>query len=599
MASELKVLNDIIGFAAVDCSQQNNLQLCRTFNIAMYPTLKIFPPIYNSSRSTSSIDLQSQSPLIIKREIFKVLTDFPTSSWPSLKPLDKIENIWLEKKDFHRHVLLIFEETQYSIVGSQLMLSVRNFENVLLRRMLKDNVIMFGISKFPSLYKINKDSTYTVLAVGSSDDDEEHQALFFKVISNLSGDHLNMSSVGLKPHLISQNVHADSTGRGKIKPRFNSTKVRMQDLESTLHYSFRQEVAIIKAIEGDRLEALKEFITVLMKYFPGRKPVLGFLHHVYNMLNNLEQKSLTGEEWLEKIDLVQDKDNFLPSVIEWESCLGSSPIYRGYPCGMWTLFHVLTVASYLQHQKARPSDPGNPQEVLLAIKGYMKHFFGCQECSKNFLSMADTIPNEVKSWKDEVMWLWSAHNKANKRLHTDISEDPEFPKVQFPPESLCASCKKLSQSDDGATMSWDADAVLEFLLDFYSEKGIVFSIHLQSEDDDTRSTPVAPAEHRELDWWEKKQRKEDLKQVLWLRGQRKLKKKEFKRSLEDVHGGAFKKRLVGESSAGLLSSWGLTQLDVSMCIIFYLFSTFIILFLYHHFIARKRIVSCKTSKHYS
>ncbi|KAH9514560.1 Sulfhydryl oxidase 1 [Bulinus truncatus] len=582
----------------------------------MYPTLKIFPPIYNSSRSTSSIDLQSQSPLIIKREIFKVLTDFPTSSWPSLKPLDKIENIWLEKKDFHRHVLLIFEETQYFhcwISGKKmdiveyfatflflfLMLSVRNFENVLLRRMLKDNVIMFGISKFPSLYKINKDSTYTVLAVGSSDDDEEHQALFFKVISNLSDDHLNMSSVGLQPQLISQNVNADSTGGGKIKPRFNSTKVRMQDLESALHYSFRQEVAIIKVIEGDQLEALKEFITVLMKYFPGRKPVLGFLHHVYNMLNNLEQKSLTGEEWLEKIDSVQDKDNFLPSVIEWESCLGSSPIYRGYPCGIWTLFHVLTVASYLQHQKARPGDPGNPQEVLLAIKGYMKHFFGCQVCSKNFLSMADTIPNEVKSWKDEVMWLWSAHNKANKRLHTDISEDPEFPKVQFPPESLCGSCKKLSQSDDGATMSWDADAVLDFLLDFYSEKGIVFSIHLQSEDDDTRSTPMAPAEHRELDWWEKKQRKEDLKQVLWLRDQRKLKKKEFKRSLEDVHGGGFKKRLVGESSAGPLSSWGLTQLDVSMCIIFYLFSTFIILFLYHHFIARKRMVSCKTSKHYS
>ncbi|KAH9514564.1 hypothetical protein Btru_025662 [Bulinus truncatus] len=74
----------------------------------------------------------------------------------------------------------------------------------------------------------------------------------------------------------------------------------------------------------------------------------------------------------------------------------------------------------------------------------------------------------------------------------------------------CEVVEKLSQSDDGATMSWDADAVHGFLLDFYSEKGIVFSIHLQSEDDDTRSTPVAPTEHRELDWWEKKQRKRKI-----------------------------------------------------------------------------------------
>nr|KAI8732205.1 sulfhydryl oxidase 1-like [Biomphalaria glabrata] len=589
MATEFKDLNDIIGFAAIDCSQKSNLQICRQFDISMYPTLKIFPPIYNSTRSNSCVELHSQSPSLIMKKIFQVLADFPTQSWPNIKPLQKIEDIWLEKKDAHKHILLIFENED-SNLGPEVMLDVQKFQNVLLRRMLQNDVSKFGISKFPSLYQVNKDSTYTFLAVGdsNSEDTTDSRRFFVKVIHSLTGDLMNVPTVDVKKdsHILNGGI----TNEQKVQHKLNSTKVTMQDLESALHYSLRQEVAIMKTIEGERLTALREYIHILVKYFPGRKPVLGFLRHVYNMLSNLDKTSLTGEEWLEKIDQAQDADNYLPSVILWESCQGSSPHYRGYPCGMWTLFHVLTVESYLQHQRARPNDPGNPQEVLLAIKGYMKYFFGCHECSNNFLAMAETIPNEVTSWKEEVLWLWSAHNKANKRLHKDVSEDPEHPKIQFPPESLCPVCQKLSQSDQGVTLSWDAEKVLEFLLNFYSEQSIIFSIHLMSGDEDSIST--VPSNQGELDWWEKKQKKEDLKQIWQIKEQRKLRKKESKRSVEDT----YNSRVRYTGSPGFLSSWGLTQLDLSVCIIFYLFSTMIILFLYHHFIARRRLISCKPTK---
>jgi hypothetical protein len=39
----------------------------------------------------------------------------------------------------------------------------------------------------------------------------------------------------------------------------------MQDLESTLHYMFRQEVAIQTSIDVDSLSALKSFVLVLAK----------------------------------------------------------------------------------------------------------------------------------------------------------------------------------------------------------------------------------------------------------------------------------------------------------------------------------------------
>ena len=38
----------------------------------------------------------------------------------------------------------------------------------------------------------------------------------------------------------------------------------------------------------------------------------------------------------------------------------------------------------------------------------------------------------VNSKKDAVLWLWESHNEVNDRLKADETEDPEFPKIQFP-----------------------------------------------------------------------------------------------------------------------------------------------------------------------
>lgn len=44
--------------------------------------------------------------------------------------------------------------------------------------------------------------------------------------------------------------------------------------------------------------------------------------------------------------MLQTVDDYLPDKIEWVGCAGSEPRFRGYPCGMWTLFHTLTVGAY-------------------------------------------------------------------------------------------------------------------------------------------------------------------------------------------------------------------------------------------------------------
>lgn len=56
------------------------------------------------------------------------------------------------------------------------------------------------------------------------------------------------------------------------------------------------------------------------------------------------------------------------------------------------------------------------QEVLQAIRGYVRFFFGCRDCAGHFEQMAAASMHRVGSPDSAVLWLWSSHNKVNARL---------------------------------------------------------------------------------------------------------------------------------------------------------------------------------------
>lgn len=78
---------------------------------------------------------------------------------------------------------------------------------------------------------------------------------------------------------------------------------------------------------------------------------------------------------------------------------------------------------------------------------------------KHFCSL---IVNRLILSAEVVLWLWRGHNKVNKRLKGEASEDPHFPKQQFPPKELCPECR------DSAG-SFDEEKVLQFLIRYYSD----------------------------------------------------------------------------------------------------------------------------------
>lgn len=44
-------------------------------------------------------------------------------------------------------------------------------------------------------------------------------------------------------------------------------------------------------------------------------------------------------------------NEYLPEMKDYIGCKGSEPRYRGYPCSLWTLFHILTVQAYITDEK--------------------------------------------------------------------------------------------------------------------------------------------------------------------------------------------------------------------------------------------------------
>nr|XP_013798700.1 PREDICTED: sulfhydryl oxidase 1 [Apteryx mantelli mantelli] len=150
-----------------------------------------------------------------------------------------------------------------------------------------------------------------------------------------------------------------------------------------------------------------------LPYFPGRPFVQTYLQSLDGWLRNWTEPELPRNTWKEAVKNKGDASHpaMLPTNVTWVGCQGSEPHFRGYPCSLWTLFHLLTA----QALQGGP-DKELPLEVLSAMRCYVKNFFGCQECAQHFEAMAAESMDKVQGREQAVLWLWSHHNEVNARL---------------------------------------------------------------------------------------------------------------------------------------------------------------------------------------
>ncbi|KAM4642243.1 sulfhydryl oxidase 1 [Discoglossus pictus] len=467
LAEDVKDWRPVLYLGVLDCAEESNRGPCTEFGIAGYPSLKFFKPF--SETPSDSIRIPVSSVIEIRQKVVDNLESSPPPSCPSLMPISANEVNDFFTNNNKKYLALIFENKK-SYTGREVTLDMVQYDGISVHRVLSDQtdlVERFKVSTFPSMFLLSKNGSISNIRM-----DYVTRPLYTNYLRSLLGvQKKNLALIGWSETI--------AGGTSATRRHADGSKLYMADLESALHYSLRVEVGRLPTIEGDRLKALAGYVKVLRKYFPARPMLKTLLNYLSVWLRS---KIKIGVSFKDFEDVLNNKNQAkqMKAVLAPDEnyvwCEGSKPEFRGYPCSLWTLFHTLTVqAQDLARQGLTRS---YHLEVLSAMREYVRHFFGCRDCAEHFESMAAESMRKVSSLDEAIMWLWDRHNSVNKRLSGAESDDPEFPKVQWPTEELCPLCRK-GEAVEGDI--WDRQNVLSLLKTHFAKSNIDYS-YLEDEE---------------------------------------------------------------------------------------------------------------------
>ncbi|KAJ0402046.1 hypothetical protein ATCC90586_010194 [Pythium insidiosum] len=246
-------------------------------------------------------------------------------------------------------------------------------------------------------------------------------------------------------------VRSDPAVDGHGLPQERSAQMKyshLQDAGSAAVFTLENSLFIgTNVLEGDRLHAALKWVESLAATFPleTNRKVFRDLAAAMKKRESWSQsawtsliikwKAVAKESTYPKTLLVYDEE------AAWAHC-------TTYTCGLWTLFHSMSVVA------GSPSCPLKPSEVAAAIRLFVMHFFGCQECVKHFLvanppSRIDELAQSDAAGNQALMlWLWKMHNKVNK-----VTRKGFWPSIQSCP--VCYADNVRTPSFDPAVLRED------------------------------------------------------------------------------------------------------------------------------------------------
>uniref|UniRef100_A0A7N6B990 Sulfhydryl oxidase n=1 Tax=Anabas testudineus TaxID=64144 RepID=A0A7N6B990_ANATE len=580
LAQDVKDWQQAISVAVLDCAQEENFDVCRDYGIKFYPTFKYFrahSPPTDIGTTYRGADREIQS---VRRLMVNILQNHTRLDWPehcpSLEPLSSVELLPLlgQRSD---HYTAVIVEKPHSYVGREVILDLLQFSGVEVKRALSTDLPLLDtlkITDFPSVYLLHPNGTHTPLHV-----DKRLRFFFSSSLRMLPGvqrrhksdsSSSSASQKGALPHKQNPEPWRD----------FDRSKVYTADLESALHYLLRVELATHNMLEGEELKIFKDFVTLVTKLYPDGGSVVKLMETLSDWLLSLPLQRIPYQAVLDLVDnKMRISGVFLGAELRWVGCQGSRVGLRGYPCSLWTLFHVLTV----QHD-AMPTALDNTgleveaAPVLQVMRRYIRTFFGCEECGRHFEQAAAASMDKVETREQQILWLWNQHNMVNYRLAGSLSDDPLFPKAPWPSPSLCASCHE----EKNGVHVWNQENVLRFLRHHYSASNLSPQYSL--------TPPRLPAPHQDPDPVQTRRPQEEHRGG-GLRSSQSLDPGHLAHKGEKGVGVVEHIRDGGAEGAGggvWILGMGFNSVDMSLCVVLYVCSCLFLMLLFFFFKVRSR-----------
>lgn len=389
LASELYDWRDIVPISAIDCAVEENNGICREYEVMAYPTLRYFGPGYTPSSGNYGIRILTQEPAQIRGQLAELVAaenkTSNMSSWPDLKPLQASQTAstgsLFDGLDSVKKYVVIVYEPENSTIGIETALHFVRYPGIVVKR--TSNLELAG------KYQIDG-SHYRIATVGRQGSivpygSLHETSLSYKetIDSFLKSQHLTekpATSVYNTSLSRSPSVSNDNDSEiAKIieEVRRNKHMVYQADLEMAIRQSLLNEIPKSSNISGEKLLALQRYLSVLEKYNPLSSAGRTMIKELASFARR-HTEELSGEDFEHELKRLEKDLGAIFSSKRFVGCQGSKAGLRGFTCSLWQLFHFMTV------QAATTDKSEDPLEVLQAMHGYIKHFFGCTECSQHF-----------------------------------------------------------------------------------------------------------------------------------------------------------------------------------------------------------------------
>lgn len=465
-AAQIIKWKNIIRIGVVDCSVEENNEICRQFEIMAYPTLRYFHENYRKANTNlgDKIPITETAEKLIDVIVQKMQTEQAAGhlrSAPSFNIASHISysSVLNDVPSTNLYTLLVFED-QNSTVGSHIALDLNGYTGIMVKRVYDTSKLaeVAELKRFPAV--IIAKSTVDTTNITPTDNSKDN------IMKAITSYLVNNNYAFPENHLLDDHGAKDHHSENKSTIR-STDIVYYNDLEKTLKTSLHTEITRYKTLNGEPLQALFDYLDVIIASFP-------FRGNLKEYIVALRSTLATRDTWIgsDIYDTVKTlEESYAPvytsNLDDYIGCRGSLPKYRGYTCGLWTLFHTLTVNAARKQSNEGP-------KILKAMHGYVKNFFGCTTCVEHFKAMAERNRIfDVKENDKAVLWLWISHNEVNLRLAGDLTEDPEHPKIQFPSIAKCPQCRQ-------ARGAWNLPAVYQYLQELYGAENIQYFRRVQS-----------------------------------------------------------------------------------------------------------------------
>ncbi|EDV56189.1 sulfhydryl oxidase 1 [Drosophila erecta] len=468
LSDHLLPWSEVLIVAAIDCAAEENNGVCRNYEVMGYPTLRYLGPGFQPGPQHYGQSLHTQDIKEIRETLAGMVaaenltSSHNNSHWPNFHYLsenDSASSLFEGLSSVKQYVVVV-HEPENTTLGAEVALFMTQWPTVSVRRVV-DPAVAAKFKIDPSNRPLSLvDRKGEITAYAAEPNSESYVKKLWEVLGKK-----NITTRPAKVHQPLATPPTKITGQNELINEVHRNKhfVYQADLEQAIRTVLHNEVSKVGEISGEKLLALQRFLAVLQRYNPlganGHQLVSKLKDYVVQF-----NEQVSGSQFEEELKRLEAQLSPVYSSTHFVGCAGSSPRLRGFSCSLWTLFHFMTV------QAANNEESQDPLEVLQAMHGYIKNFFGCTECSEHFQAMASrrkiwSVPNK----EEAVLWLWAAHNEVNQRLAGDATEDPEFPKKQFPATDSCSECYRTPASkSENLDIEWNKSAVLAFLKNIYN-----------------------------------------------------------------------------------------------------------------------------------